>query len=84
MKLKKLSSPIIMWSKNLIPSKLLHLTNRKVSLISCLLGVESPLGWLWTRIMLVELVIIVVLKTSEGVVCKEFIVPIDIIDIEVT
>lgn len=71
-----------MWSKNLIPSKLLHLTNRKVSLISWLLGVGSPVGWLWTRIILLELVIIAVLKTSEGVVFKVLIEPIETIDIE--
>ena len=71
-----------MWSKNLIPSKLLHLTNCKVSLISVLLGVGSPLGWLWTRIILLELVIIVVLKTSEGVVFKVLMEPIETIDIE--
>lgn len=65
-----------------MPRILLLLLKSKVSSISCLLGVGSPLGWLWTRIMLVELVIIAVLKTSEGVVFKVLIEPIETIDIE--
>lgn len=54
-----------------------------VSFMSLLLGLQSPLGWLWTKIMLVELVIIADLKTSIGVVFIVLIEPIATIDTEV-
>lgn len=51
--------------------------------MSDLLGVGSPLGWLWISIILEEFDIIAVLKISEGAVFKELLVPIEIIDKEV-
>ena len=72
----------MIWSKSLIPNNSLHLLNRKVSLISVLLGVGSPLGWLWVKIMLEEFEMMAVLKISDGVVFKVLIEPIETIDIE--
>ena len=82
-KLEYLSSPIITWSKSSMPNILPHSLILLVISISSLLGVTSPLGWLWVKITLEALLRIAVLKTSLGWTMLVFIDPIDTVFIEV-